>query len=151
MVKIILAVDGSVLALAATHSVIKHRALFAAPMDIHLLYVGAPASKVRGVSVLINFAPLDRPNEADADEALVASANLLGQYGINYRRHNLVGDIAAVINEFANAQVADFIYIGAQGRGCLLNRVPNTILGSTAAQLLHAATVPVVIIHTPEV
>lgn len=120
-------------------------------MDIHLLYVGAPASKVRGVSVVINLAPLARLDEADADGALVASANLLGQYGIKYRCHTLVGDIAAVINEFANAQVADFIYTGAKGHGSLLNGLPNTILGSTAAKLLYAATVPVVIIHTPEV
>ncbi len=147
MVKIVLAVDGSVPSIAATHAVIKHRALFNSPVAIHLVYVGAPVPKLFGVHMVVDEAALGRFVKEDADVALAASENMLSKLDIDYKRHDFIGEVAVVINEFATTQVADFIYIGAHGRGTLLTNIRAAILGSTAVKLLHSATVPIVVIH----
>ncbi len=150
-VKIILAVDGSAPALAATQAVIDHRVLFNQPMDIHLVYVGAPIPKLYGVKMVVDNAALKRFTKGDADWALLESINLLGKSDLAYKRHNLIGEVAEVINAFASTHLADFIYIGAHGRGSLLSNIRRAMLGSTAVKLLHTAAVPVVVIHTSEI
>jgi nucleotide-binding universal stress UspA family protein len=147
MVKIILAVDGSEPSFAATQAVIKHRAMFNSPVDIHLVHVAAPIPKLYGVHVVVDHATIDSIVREDAEQAMMASVILFEKWGVAYKKNNFVGEVARVINEFADAEEADFIYIGAHGRGNLLNTIRGVILGSTATKLLHAANVPVVVVH----
>jgi nucleotide-binding universal stress UspA family protein len=147
MVKIILAVDGSEPSLAATQAVIKHRAMFNSAVDIHLVYVAAPIPKMYGVHFVVNRTTIDTFVREDAEKAMITSVILLDKWGVDYKSHGFVGEVAHVINEFADAEAADFIYIGAHGGGYLRNTIRGAILGSTAMKLLHTAKIPIVVIH----
>ena len=146
MIKIILAVDGSEPSLLATRVLIKHRAMFIEPVEIHLLHVSAPIPHLYGMHVVVDNATIERIVNEDAEQAMINSKILFDKWGIAYKSQNLVGESAYTINKFAETQEAEFIYVGARGLGAF----GGVVLGSTTMKLLHIAKIPVVVIHATE-
>ena len=68
---------------------------------------------------------------------------LLEAAGATFAEHTLVGPVAETIVRHAKESGADMIYMGTRG----MTPLGNMVLGSTAAKVLHLATVPVVLIH----
>jgi len=154
MVKIILAVDGSEPSLSAAHAVIKHRAMFSAPVEIYIVHVAAPIPKLYGLHVVVDSATLERIIKEDAKQATLGSEMLFEKWAVACKVHNFVGEVAHMINDFAESQDADFIYVGTHGRGSMLSTISSALrgalLGSTTLKLLHTAKIPVVVIHSSE-
>ncbi len=154
MVKIVLAVDGSEPSLSATRAVLKHRAMFSAPVEIYIVHVAAPIPQLYGMHVVVDSATLERIVKEDAQQATIASEMLFDKWGVTYKVHNFVGEVAHMINDFAETQQADFIYVGTHGRGSVLSTISSALrsalLGSTTLKLLHTAKIPVVVIHSSE-
>lgn len=146
MVKIILAVDGSEPSLAATRALIKHRAMFIDPVEIHLLHVSAPIPRLYGMHVVMDNSTIERIIREDADLAMMSSTILLDKWGIAYKREHFVGEAAFVINDYATTHEADFIYVGTRG----LSAFRGAVLGSTTMKLLQSAKTPIVVIHANE-
>ena len=147
MIKIVLAVDGSEPSLAATRVLIKHRPLFVEPVEIHLVHVTAPIPHLYGTHVVVDNATIDRIIKEDADQAMLNSKILLDKSSIPYQCQQLLGETAHAINNFAESNAANFIYVGIHGVGAVLSVIRSAIMGSTTMKLLHTAKTPVVVVH----
>ena len=147
MIKIVLAVDGSEPSLAATRALIKHRPLFVEPVEIHLVHVTAPIPHLYGAHVVVDNETIDRIIKEDADQAMLNSKILLDKSSIPYQCQQLLGETAHAINNFAENNAADFIYVGIHGVGAVLSVIRTAVMGSTTMKLLHTAKTPVVVVH----
>ncbi len=147
MIKIVLAVDGSESSLAATRALIKHRPLFVEPVEIHLVHVTAPIPHIYGTHVVVDNETIDRIIKEDADQAMLNSKILLDKSGIPYQCQQLLGETTHAINNFAEHNAADFIYVGIHGVGAVLSVIRTAVMGSITMKLLHTAKTPVVVVH----
>ena len=147
MTKILIAVDGSTLALDAVHHVLSlvQDGLRA---DVVLANVQEPATLYELVTSrdpdLIAKASL----EAGAD--LMASARaLLDAAGVPYETEIGIGQPAHTLVDLIENTQCDMAVIGARGQGAL----SGVLLGSVSQRLAHASPVPVTIVRhaAPEV
>jgi nucleotide-binding universal stress UspA family protein len=140
MKSILIAIDGSEDALAATRWVVEE-ARTRGPLDIHLLNVQpAPIGyQTRGMEegVIAEIAQEHGESVTEPARKLLESAGIS-----NYWWSTEQGETARVIVEQASKAGCDTIVMGSRGPGT----IGSLVLGSVATEVLHLAQVPVVLI-----
>jgi len=137
---ILLAVDGSEIALTAVDTLIKHARLWREPPQVHLLFVHPPLPIGLPLSAS-SHASLDDYYLEEGLKLLARPRQLLEAAGLPVTAHVHVGEAAASIVKRATELDCDLICMSSHGRGAL----PNAILGSVASKVLHLSRVPVLI------
>jgi nucleotide-binding universal stress UspA family protein len=99
-----------------------------------------PVGTIHGISV--SSEALEQYYQQDAEEVLAGCKKILGDAGIKFRTHLLIGEPADAITRFAQEQQSDLIFMGTRG----MSTIGNLFLGSTANKVLHVAKVPVVLV-----
>lgn len=144
MLKILIAVDGSELALDGVHHALSllRQGLQA---SLVLAHVQEPATLYELVTTrdpnLIAAASLE------AGEHLMASARaLLDAAGVGYETEVGVGDVAHTLVDMIESSGCDLVVIGAKGQGA----ISSALLGSVSQEVAHASPVPVTIVKHAE-
>ena len=147
MPKILIAVDGSTLALDAVHHVLG-LVRDGLQADVVLANVQEAASLYE--LVMSRDPELIASASVAAGEDLMASARaLLDAAGVPYDTEIGIGDPANTLVELIESAQCDMAVIGARGQGA----ITSALLGSVSQSLAHSSPVPVTIVrHTaPEV
>jgi nucleotide-binding universal stress UspA family protein len=143
MVKVLLPVDGSRHALAATRRLIRNSSWFKDPIEVELVTVHGRIPRVTGVTrAILSQADIARHYREEGEKALAGSKRLLENAGIRHAEHVLVGDVAPMLVKHAESKGCDIIYMGTRG----LTAMSGLVLGSVATRVLHLARVPVVLV-----
>jgi nucleotide-binding universal stress UspA family protein len=143
MVKVLLPVDGSRHALAATRRLIHDASWFKDPIEVELVTVHGNIPRVTGLSrAVVSQAAIARHYREQAAKALESSKRLLKKAGIHHAEHILAGDVAPTLVKHATRKGCDMIYMGTRG----LTAMSGLLLGSVATRVLHLARVPVVLV-----
>jgi nucleotide-binding universal stress UspA family protein len=134
MGKIVVGIDGSDRARAALQWAIDEAALRGATVEaVHAW------SQPLNVSTPLGFVPIDLGNEDFADDMAAVNA-MVDSVDPNVEVHYVVGSASAAI--LAEAKDADLVVVGSRGHGGFA----GLLLGSVSQQVVHHATVPVVVI-----
>ena len=147
MPKILIAVDGSTLALDAVHHVLG-LVRDGLQADVVLANVQQAASLYE--LVMSRDPELIASASVAAGEDLMASARaLLDAAGVPYETEIGIGDPAHTLVDLIENTQCDMAVIGARGQGAL----SSALLGSVSQSLAHASPVPVTIVRhsAPEV
>lgn len=142
--KILLPVDGSELSLEAVR--------FAIRMVLAGLRADAVLANVQEPANLYELLMVHDPeliNRASADaglHALKSAQELLDAAGVQYECEVAKGDPAHTIIDIAERFACDLVVMGARGNSALR----SAMLGSVSNEVLHAATVPVMIVKPDE-
>lgn len=142
--KILLPVDGSELSLEAVR--------FAARLLGEGLQGTAVLANVQEPATLYEIIVADGPEVIDraaADvglHALVNAQALLDAAGISYECEVAKGNPAHTIVEISERFECDMVVMGARGSGALR----SAMMGSVSNEVLHASSVPVVIVKAEE-
>lgn len=118
------------------------------PPSLRALEFGASLAAKLGVGVLlVHVVPRGvlppGPLEAEGNRLLAALADRVQPYGVAVETKLGVGDAAAVISERAEEADIQMVVMGSRGQGA----VARLLLGSVAAQVVHTATKPVVVVR----
>jgi len=142
--KILLPLDGSAVSLQAVRQVISlvRQGLQA---DVVLANVQEPAHLYEMVMAPDPALIARASAEAGAD-ALREGESLLQQAGIAYECEVASGDPAHTLIDILERYGCDMVVMGARDKGSLR----SALLGSVSHELLHAATVPVMLIKPEE-
>ena len=89
---------------------------------------------------------LERVSQAAGADTLAPAAALLMAAGVAYESEVAAGDPAHTIIDIAERYRCDLIVMGARGTGALR----SALLGSVSNEVLHAASVPVMIVKADE-
>ena len=130
MPRILIAVDGSELALDAVHHAVQ-LTRDGLQADFVLANVQEPASLYELV--------------VSRDPDLIAAASI--EAGLDYVTEVGVGDPAHTLVDIAESTGCDMVVIGARGQGAL----SSALLGSVSQELVHASPVPVTVVKHAEV
>lgn len=143
MIKILLPVDGSQGALAATRTLIQHAAMFKEPVHVELVTVHGVVPIVKGISrTVIEQEEVERHFRTEAENALAPSRRLLEEAGIEHEAHVLIGDTAPALVSHAQNTGCAMIYIGTRG----MTPLSGLLLGSVATRVVHLTAFPVVLV-----
>lgn len=140
---ILLAVDGSQPALAATRKLVELAGRLKEPPRIELLTVHLPVPEVGGMSNVVSPEMLERYYRDEGDAALAGARAILDAAALGYTAHVFVGKPAHTIVEQAERLGCEAIFMGSRG----LSAVASLLVGSCAMKVLHLARVPVVLVH----
>ena len=141
--RILLAVDGSKHALAAVNCLVEHANWYREKPAVELVTVHLPVPKLPRMGLVVGRNRVTRYYEEEGQAALAAEKKKLAAAGVQYKASILVGRIAEMIVQHAMRTRCDQIYIGTRG----MTAVGKALLGSTAAKVLHLATVPVLLVR----
>lgn len=142
--KILLPVDGSEVSLKAVRVALamKNQGLVA---ELVLANVQEPANLYEMMT-----APdpdvLERVSQAAGVDILAPAEALLKAAGVDYEREVAGGDPAHTIVDIAERYRCELIVMGARGTSALR----SALLGSVSNEVLHAASVPVMIVKADE-
>jgi nucleotide-binding universal stress UspA family protein len=143
MMKLLLPVDGSPSALAATRKLIEMLGWYREPPAIELCTVHLPLPHYGNVGAFVSREMVQKYYDEESDAMLKPSRNVLDAASVPYSVHRLVGPIAESIVERAKQSGADMICMGTRGMSALANMT----MGSVASRVLHLAHVPVLLIR----
>jgi nucleotide-binding universal stress UspA family protein len=143
VLKILLAVDGSECSTRATRNLIANLGVYKRPPAIDLLAVHLPVPRVPRMNVVVSDEKLDSYYSEECEAMLAPSRAALDAAGVKYSVHHRVGPIADSIVAEAKKLGSTMICMGTRG----MSAVVNAIVGSTATGVLHAARIPVLLIH----
>lgn len=143
--KILLPVDGSELALEAVRFAIR-MVKGGLKADAVLANVQEPANLYE---VLVVHDPeiIDRASAQAGLHALQGAKALLDESGLEYECEVAKGDPAHTIVEISERFECDLIVMGARG----ISSVRSAMMGSVSNEVLHASSVPVMIVKSEEV
>lgn len=85
---------------------------------------------------------MDAKARADIDQAIDTDYRPRVPEGVDFRVEMLIGDAARMILEYAQAQGADLIVLGRQGRGALT----QWLLGNVSGKIAHRSACPVLVV-----
>lgn len=145
MLKILIAVDGSDLALDAVHHAL---ALVRQGLrtSVVLAHVQEPATLYELVTTrdpdLIAAASLEA-----GDHLMAPARALLEGTGVSYETDVGVGDVAHTLVDMIERNGCDMVIIGAKGQGA----IADVLLGSVSQEVAHASPVPVTIVKHRDV
>ncbi len=145
MPKILIAVDGSGLALDAVH-----HALTLVRSGLRAEFVLANVQEPASLYELVVSRDPDRIAAAslEAGAHLMASARtLMDAAGLSYETEIGVGDPAHTLVDLIESTGSDMAIVGARGQGA----ISSALLGSVSQALAHASPVPVTIVKHAEV
>ena len=138
MLRIVIPVDGSEVALRPVNYLINKAALFRDPLKIHLLNVqhSFPGA-IRGVPLTAQ-----KEHHVEGLRMLEGARKLLDDAGTQYDQHVLVGDAPEVIAQFVTDHGIQQVVMGTRGHGTIVGR----LLGSVTTKVLHLVRVPVLLV-----
>jgi nucleotide-binding universal stress UspA family protein len=142
--RILVPVDGSAGATAAVREVVRIAAWFRDRPDIHLLtvYDGTPLDVE--IATMVSAEALREHQQRQFDAALGPAREALAGTTLKAIEHTAVGPPAAKVRATVEAERCDLVCLGTRGMGA----ARNLVLGSTAAKVLHAVDVPVLVVPT---
>lgn len=139
--KWLVAIDGSDLALRPVDWIVAHAAQWReAP---HILLINVQAALPGDVGRFIDAETIREFHLETGLAALAPARQRLAAAGLDCEAHVMVGDAAAAITAFADANACDQILIGTRGLGGL----SGALLGSVAMKVAHLSTVPVLLVR----
>lgn len=140
--KLLIAVDGSLSALAAVRYALALAAQCKQAPELLLLNVQWNVA-VGNVKLFIDQETIADYYREQGLQALAEARALLDAAGLTYQYHVSVGQPAQAIVQYAQEQGVDQIVVGAQGE----SGVARLLLGSVASKVAQLASVPVTIVH----
>lgn len=144
MVNILIAIDGSELALDGVHHVL---ALLGQGLQASLVLANVQEPATLYELVTSRDPDLIAAASLEAGEHLMASAcALLDAAGVAYTTEVGVGDVAHTLVDMVERLGCDGVVIGAKGQGAL----SSALLGSVSQEVAHASPVPVTIVKHAE-
>jgi nucleotide-binding universal stress UspA family protein len=141
--KVLLAVDGSEHALAATRKLVESLGWYKEAPTVEVITVLVPVPIVGGMDRVVSREMLDGYYREEGEKHLAEAKKLLEAAGARCTSHILVGPIAETIVEQAKRLGCAMIYMGTHGRGSM----GNLLVGSVATKVVHLAPVPVVLVR----
>jgi nucleotide-binding universal stress UspA family protein len=142
MLRVLLAVDGSEIALRATRELIANAALYKEAPHVELVTVRQPLPIGGFSGLVLSREMVDRYYREEGEQALASSRQLLADAGIEYTLHVLVGEVARMIVEHARRTGCRAIYMGTRG----MAQIPGLVLGSISTKVLHLTQIPVTLV-----
>jgi nucleotide-binding universal stress UspA family protein len=142
--KILLPVDGSALSLEAVRFALR-MVQDGLNASVVLANVQEPANLYE-MLVAHDAELINRASAQAGLHALTAAKDLLDAAGVPYEREVAKGDPAHTIVEIAERFECQMIVMGARG----ISALRSAMLGSVANEVLHASSVPVVIVKAPD-
>lgn len=137
--KILLAVDGSDIGLAAVRHVVQLSKALAELPAVTLLYADPPL--LRSVALELGSDGVQRYHAENGAYALKKARTALKRAQLPYTEKVLVGEPAESIVKQAKAGKAELIVMGTHGRGAL----KQLLVGSVALKVIATSPVPVVV------
>jgi nucleotide-binding universal stress UspA family protein len=139
--RILVAVDGSMLSLLAVQRFIDYFGRLPEPPEVHLLHVETPIPS--GLATLPNVGDeaVKRFYHAEAEAVLNPALGRMAKKGIVAKPHVVLGDPADTIVQQAAELDCNLIWLGAHGK----SSGQGPILGSVAARVVHLAKCSVMI------
>ena len=139
--KILLAVDGSDVALRAVDHLIGHVSWFREMPEIHLLHVQPPIPIGRALAH-VSKETLQAHYMDESREHLQEAQQKLDAAGRFHTTHIHVGQAPEVIAKLAGELGCDLVVMGSHGR----SGIAGLVMGSVATRVLHLAPCPVLLV-----
>lgn len=139
--KILLAVDESVIGAAAVRHVAKLAKALKATPQLYVLNVVPRLSKAAEKE--FGKAGPDRYYQAQFEAALAPLRPLLKRTRLPFHERTATGDIVPTLLAEAKAVKADMIVIGSHGKGAL----KSLLVGSVTQKVIALSPVPVLVVH----
>lgn len=143
MLKFLVPVDGSAASGRAIDQLIAMIAWYREKPEIHLLNVQAPLPLGGRVTSVIGHDQIAHYHQEEGLAALAPARQKLEAAGIPYQHHIGVGEVAEVIVRYVRDKGCEQIVMGTRG----MSGVSSIVLGSVANKVIHAATVPVLLLR----
>ncbi len=137
--KILLAVDGSEVGLAAVRQLVEFGKSLAEPPEVTLFYADPPL--LRSVALNLGKDGVARYHAENAAYAMKKARTALKRARLPFHETYLVGEPAESIVKQAKASKADLIVVGTHGRGAL----KQLFVGSVALKVIALSPVPVLV------
>ena len=139
--KILLAVDGSDVALRAVDHLIGHVSWFREMPEIHLLHVQPPIPIGRALAH-VSKETLQAHYMDESREHLQEAQQKLDAAGRFHTTHIHVGQAPEVIAKLAGELGCELVVMGSHGR----SGIAGLVMGSVATRVLHLAPCPVLLV-----
>lgn len=139
--KILIAVDGSPYTQAAARYLVRQRASFASPLEIHLLHVQPPIP-YPGAAAVAGKDAVESYQREESRAALAPAERELAKAGVAFTPAWRVGDVAQAIEKYALEHDIDLVISGSHGHGALA----NLTMGSVSTKLVATLSVPLLVI-----
>jgi nucleotide-binding universal stress UspA family protein len=140
--KILVPVDGSQHSLDVIKWVVKHAKAYREAPTVELVYVNPPVPKLWHMGLAVGKNQIQAYYEEEGKLALSSAKVELGESGLEYTDHILIGPIAESIVLHSQKAGCDLIALASRGMGA----AGNLLLGSTTTKVLHLSTVPVFVV-----
>ena len=137
--KILLAVDGSEIGLAAVRQLVEFGKSLAEPPEVTLFYADPPL--LRSVALNLGKDGVASYHAENAAYAMKKARTALKRARLPFHETYLVGEPAESIVKQAKASKADLIVVGTHGRGAL----KQLFVGSVALKVIALSPVPVLV------
>jgi len=137
--KILLAVDGSEVGLAAVRQLVEFGKSLAEPPEVTLFYADPPL--LRSVALNLGKDGVASYHAENAAYAMKKARTALKRARLPFHETYLVGEPAESIVKQAKASKADLIVVGTHGRGAL----KQLFVGSVALKVIALSPVPVLV------
>ena len=137
--KILLAVDGSEVGLAAVRQLVEFGKSLAALPDVTLFYADPPL--LRSVALNLGKDGVASYHAENAAYAMKKARTALKRARLPFQEAYLVGEPAESIVKQAKASKADLVVVGTHGRGAL----KQLFVGSVALKVIALSPVPVLV------
>ena len=140
--RVLVPVDGSAGATAALSEVLRIASWFRDAPEIHLLAVCQGTPLDVEIAAMVSAQALREHQHRQFEAALAPARAVLSGTAFQATEHTAMGPPAEEICASVAAHRCDLVCMGTRGMGA----VRNLILGSTAAKVLRAADVPVLVV-----
>lgn len=137
--KILLAVDGSEVGLAAVRQLVEFGKSLAEPPEVTLFYADPPL--LRSVALNLGKDGVASYHAENAAYAMKKARTALKRARLPFHETYMVGEPAESIVKQAKASKADLIVVGTHGRGAL----KQLFVGSVALKVIALSPVPVLV------
>lgn len=143
MLKFLVPVDGSAASGRAIDQLISSLGWYREKPEIHLLNVQAALPLKGRVTSVIGRDQIAQYYQDEGLAALAPTRLKLDAAGLAYQHHIGVGEVTDVIMRYVKDKGCDQIVMGTRG----MSGVSSIVLGSVANKVIHAATVPVLLLR----
>lgn len=138
--RILLAVDGSDVAVRAVEFVVRLSEQMSHRPDVLLVNVDPPLAA--GIADAIGAKVVSKYHAVNGEAALEMAKKLMDGSGLAYDEHMLVGDPAERIVKLAASSKCDLVVMGSHGG----NHFKALLLGSVTSKVLSHCQVPVTVV-----
>lgn len=140
--KILLAADGSSFTSIAARHVAAHIQWFATPPEVHVLHARPPIPYA-GAAAYAGKAAVQKYQEEEARAALAVAEKELRKAGVAFTSAWQVGEVPAVLANYARHHGIDLVVMGSHGHGALA----RLALGSIVTKCIATLEVPIMVVR----